>query len=107
MLKELHQALDWQCELQTYPLRASGGDTGGDSAHQRWLALVSAQTGKTCQNWRSPALTGASLRSFNPQVVGSIPTPVIYKSIPHNDVQPSPASSPLPPCSAHTPPRSL
>ena len=48
------------------------GDSGGDSAHQRWLALVSAGPSKTRINWRSLALAGASLCPFNPQVVGSL-----------------------------------
>jgi hypothetical protein len=56
------------------------GDNRGDSAHQRWLALVSVQTSKTRINWRSPALAGASSCPFNPQVVGPNPSPVILLS---------------------------
>ncbi len=55
---------------------SAGGDKYGDNAHRRWLALVSVRRAKTLENRRSPALTGASFRTFNPQVVGSIPTPV-------------------------------
>ncbi len=66
------------CNSQRRIVESARGDNRGASAHQRWLALVSAQTSKTSENWRSPALTGASLRSFNPQAVGSIPTPVIH-----------------------------
>ncbi len=46
------------------------GDTGGDNAHQRWLALVGAQTGKTLKisaHWRWLA-PGGGLRSRRSQV---------------------------------------
>ncbi len=55
------------------PLSASRGDTGGDSAHQRWLALVSAEASKTRINWRSLALAGARMGPDKREVGGSSP----------------------------------
>ena len=47
------------------------GDSGGDSAHQRWLALVSVRPTKTRMNWRSLALAGASRGPDKREVFGS------------------------------------
>jgi hypothetical protein len=50
----------------------------GASAHQRWLALVSAVPLDTRKIWRSVALAGARMCPFNPQALGSNPSPVLF-----------------------------
>ena len=78
LAREQQQALPDNYEWHSTRTR---GDSSGDSAHQRWLALVSARPSKTRINWRSLALAGASRGPDKREVGGSSPPrPIRHKS---------------------------